>query len=254
MTQSLQNIGRRDSASAGAIYIALAVCVIKSFSPKALTSYKTNWLLLDALTVFTLLNKCGNAVISGAIRNNFIVCHHCFGNLHGSSCLLTPEKVVVGGWETCRLGAGHVKLDGFALELSSAEIPWAYERGVALPRRLRCTWPAALLGVRCPLTASGDNRSNGFYSRQVSPPPSNPLGLGADRARAPASGFKRWSWASRGGLARKNIEADALTNHDCTTFDPAKRVGVGVGGTSSFGVLDRALWPKRSSSTSTFRT
>ena len=72
------------------------------------------------------------------------------------------QKVVVGGWE---LAGSERACDArwFALELSSAEIPWAYERGD--PFKAISAWSCsrrcfassssaclavALLGVRCP--------------------------------------------------------------------------------------------------------
>ena len=95
----------------------------------------------------------------------------------------------------------------------------------------------ALLGT-VSLTASRDNRSNGFTLDKFATT-KYPLGLVlielAHQLRVQEVELDI-AWRPR----EENIEADALTNHDYTAFDPAKRVAV-AWGDLKFGVLDRLV-------------
>ena len=179
-------------------------------------------------------------------RTSYVPSTKGLGEMFRSDAKAEGQKVVVGGWE---LAGSERACDArrFALEVSSAEIPWAYERGDPFKAILFATLLCLVVfGVpgrgasrgTVSLTASGDNRSNGVYSGQVRHHQVS-VGLGADRPRAPASG-------SGGGVGRRvaasrgNTEEDALKNHDYTAFDPAKRVAV-AWRDLKFGVLDRLV-------------
>ena len=142
-------------------------------------------------------------------------------------------------------------LDGSPWSCRLLRSPWAYERGdkfkaisgLELLATLLCLVVFGVLGRGASrgtvsLTASGDNRSNGFTLNKFATT-KYPLGMVlielAHQLRVQDVELDI-AWRPR----EENIEADALTNHDCTAFDPAKRVAV-AWGDLKFGVLDRPV-------------
>ena len=170
-------------------------------------------------------------------RTSYIPSTKALGEMFRSDAKAEDQKVVVGGWE---LAGSERACDApwFALELSSAEIPWcAYERGdpfkaISALELLATLLCLVVFGVpgrgaargTVSLMASGDNRSNGFTLDKFATT-KYPLGLVLIelahqlRVQEVELGI---TWRPR----EENIEADALTNLDCAAFDPGKRVAV----------------------------
>jgi len=158
------------------------------------------------------------------------------GELYRADAKAQGQRVVLAGWEVAD-GCDTTQARWYSLELTRDDIPWAYARGDPFRSIASLELLATLLCVlvfeprhgcatrgTLSLTASGDNRSNGFTLDRMSTT-KFPLYLvlmevaAQLRDRNLVLGV---AWRPRD----ENEEADALTNGNFAAFNASRRVAV----------------------------
>jgi hypothetical protein len=168
------------------------------------------------------------------------------GELFRSDAKAEGRRIVLGGWELCG-GEDPRRARWYAIELTEDDIPWAYSRGDPFKAISALEMLGTLLCLiifnpkpqghgrgTIALTASGDNRSNGFsLDRFASTKYPLCLVMMELAHQLATRGIELdIAWRPR----EENIEADALTNHDFSAFSPERRIHVDWKSVS-FGVL-----------------